>query len=146
MMWAYLFAIVAGAVSTALAGSNATMAKMTGQPVTAGIVVQIVTIAALVAVGAVQGMRWPDAGAWGQLPWWAWLGGFGGATILLSQLYVAQQVGAAPYLGITVTAGVVVSIALDHWGWVGFEQVRAQTGRLIGGVLMVGGVVLVARN
>ena len=145
-MLAYLFVIVAGAASTALSGSNATMAKMIGQPVVAGLVVQLVTIVALLGVGMVRGLRWPEAGTWGQLPWWAWLGGFGGATILLSQLYVAQQVGAAPYLAITVTAGVIVSIAMDHWGLVGFEQVRAQTGRLIGGVLMVGGVVLVARN
>lgn len=140
------FAVAAGAVSTALAGSNATMAKLTGQPIAAGLVVQLVTIAALIATGVVQGMRWPDAGSWGQLPWWAWLGGLGGATILLSQLYIAQQVGAAPYLAITVTAGVVVSIALDHWGLIGFDQVCAGAGRLIGGVLMVGGVILVARN
>ena len=146
MIWAYLFVIVAGAASTALSGSNATMAKMVGQPIVAGLVIQLITIVGLLAVGRYQGMRWPEPDWWGQLPWWAWLGGFGGATILLSQLYVAQQVGAAPYLAITVTAGVVVSIAMDHWGLVGFEQVRAQGGRLAGGALMIGGVILVARN
>ena len=143
----YLFAIAAGAFSTALAGSNATLAKDLAQPITSGLIVQVVTIAALLLVGVTYGgMRWPDTSAVAKLPWWAWIGGVGGATVLLSQLFAAQKIGAAPYLALTVTAGIVMSIALDHFGWIGFDQVKAQVGRLFGGGLMIAGVVLVARN
>jgi len=143
----YLFAVAAGAISTALGGSNATLSKTLAQPITAGLAVQLVTILALVGVGLVHGgMGWPGGGKLAATPWWAWLGGFGGAIILLAQLTVAQRIGAAPYLAITVTAGIVVSVLLDHLGWLGFEQVRAQWGRIAGAALMVGGVVLVARN
>lgn len=143
----YFFAVAAGAVSTALSGSNATLSKQLAEPITAGLVVQLVTIVALVAVGMVHGgMAWPAGGKIAATPWWAWLGGFGGAIILLAQLTIAQRIGAAPYLAITVTAGIVVSVLLDQYGWLGFDQVRASWGRIAGVALMVGGVVLVARN
>jgi transporter family-2 protein len=61
------------------------------------------------------------------LPWWAWIGGLSGATVLASQLFVAQRIGAGPYVGPVVTAAVVVSLALDHFGLVGF------TGPMCGG-------------
>ncbi len=148
MAWTlYLFALLAGAFSTALGGSNATMAKSLEQPITAGLIVQVVTIVALAVLGTViGGMRWPQAGHFAALPWWAWLGGIGGASILLAQLYLARRIGASPYLGLTVTAGVVTSIALDQFGWMGFDRNPAHVGRLVGGLLMVVGVVLISRN
>jgi len=148
MTWLlYLFAAAAGAVSTALSGSNATLSKTLAQPMTAGLIVQLVTIVALVAAGLVYGgLGWPTTDKFGQLPWWAWLGGLGGAMILLAQLLVARKIGAAPYLSITVTAGVVVSIALDHFGLLGFTRNPAQLARLIGGAMMIVGVILVSRN
>ena len=143
----YLAAVAAGAFSTALAGSNATMAKQLAQPVTAGLIVQVVTIIALLATGAFYGgMRMPEPGKLAALPWWAWLGGLGGASVLLAQLLVAQKIGAAPFLAITVTAGIVVSIAIDHYGWLGFERNPAHLTRLLGGGVMVAGVVMVTRN
>ena len=143
----YLAAVAAGAFSTALSGSNATMNKTLAQPLVAGLIVQVVTIAALLAAAPLLGgFRLPETGKFAQLPWWAWLGGFGGAAVLLAQLMVAQKMGAAPFLAVTVTAGIIVSVALDHFAWLGFERNPAQIGRLIGAALMVGGVVLVTRN
>ena len=143
----YLAAVAAGAFSTALSGSNATMSKQLDQPVTAGLIVQVITIIALLATGAFYGgMQIPQPAKLAALPWWAWLGGLGGASVLLAQLLVAQKIGAAPFLAITVTAGIVVSIAMDHYGWLGFERNPAHLTRLLGGGVMVAGVVLVTRN
>ena len=75
---------------------------------------------------------------------WAWPGGILGAAVVLAQLYVSEQIGAAPFLSCVITAGVVGSIALDHFGLVGFERHRASRWRIIGGVAMVAGVALVA--
>jgi transporter family-2 protein len=57
---------------------------------------------------------------------------------------VARQIGAAPFLGLLVTAGVATSILLDNFGWVGFERHPAGIWRILGGILMVVGVALVA--
>jgi transporter family-2 protein len=78
------------------------------------------------------------------MPWWAWLGGILGGCVVLAQFVVARKIGAAPFLGLLVTAGVVTSIVLDHFGWVGFEPHPASLWRILGGCLMVIGVALVA--
>lgn len=143
----YLAAVAAGVFSTALSGSNAKLSKGLGQPILSGLIVEALVVVLLVAIGLVYGgMQWPQPGQIAKLPWWAWIGGFGGASILLTQLTIAERIGAAPYLGLTVTAGVVMSIAMDHFGWIGFDRNPAHAGRLIGGVLMMVGVLLVARN
>ena len=65
---------------------------------------------------------------------------------MITQLLIARQVGAAPFLGILVTAGVITSIALDHFGWVRFDPHAASPWRLVGGALMIAGVAQVALN
>jgi transporter family-2 protein len=143
----FLAAFGAGAFSTVLSGSNATMSKTLAQPITAGLIVQVITVAALLVVGLFYGgMRWPESAKFAEMPWWAWLGGFGGAAVLMAQLVIAQRIGASPYLALTVTAGVIVSIAMDHYGWMGFERNPAGLVRLAGGGLMAAGVVMVTRN
>ena len=66
-----------------------------------------------------------------------------GGGIILTQFFIARQIGAATFLGMFVTAGVVTSILLDHFGWVGFDQHRAGLWRVVGAILMIGGVALV---
>jgi transporter family-2 protein len=50
------------------------------------------------------------------------------------------------FIGLTVTASTLLSVALDHYGWLGFAQHPASTGRLIGAVLMILGVSLIAAS
>jgi len=65
----YLFAALAGAINTALGGSNATLSEGLAQPITAGLIVQAVAVAALVATGLLHGgMGWPAVGRVVALP------------------------------------------------------------------------------
>ena len=145
-MW-YLsgLAVLAGIGNAVQSGTNATLVKTLAQPFAAGLAVACVTGTTFLAVGLVSGrLSLPSAEQALQAPWWAWIGGALGAVVVLSQLFVARQIGAAPYLGILVTAGVATSILLDHFGWVGFEPDPAGLWRILGAVLMVAGVTLVA--
>ena len=87
----------------------------------------------------------PGADRLAQVPWWAWLGGLMSAGLTAAQLYLSKAIGAAAFLGLIVTGGVVTSILLDHFGLVGFKVHPASLWRILGGVLMIGGVGLVAR-
>jgi transporter family-2 protein len=77
------------------------------------------------------------------MPWWAWFGGIMGGGIILAQFFIARQIGAATFLRLFVTAGVITSLLLDHFGWVGFDQHRAGLCRILGAVLMISGVALI---
>lgn len=146
-MW-HLYGIVlmAGVANAIQPGQNGALARGLPQPLTAGLVVGLGTFLTVLVAGLVSGRlalpTWDEAG---RIPWWAWFGGVLGGGIVVTQLLVAQRIGAAAFTGLLVTAGVVTSIALDHFGWVGFQQHAASLPRILGGLLMIGGVALIAR-
>jgi uncharacterized membrane protein YdcZ (DUF606 family) len=47
---------------------------------------------------------------------------------------------------LTVTAAIVASLLIDHFGWLRMEQHSLTLSRALGGLPLVGGVVLVARR
>ncbi|WP_019907011.1 DMT family transporter [Methylobacterium sp. 77] len=145
-MW-YLYGIVllAGVANAVQAGQNGALAKSLGWSLSAGLVVAAGTATCILVVGLASGkLTLPTAAQALGVPWWAWFGGVLGGGIVLAQLLVAREIGAAPFLGMLVTAGVVTSILLDHFGWIGFERHPATIWRIFGGLLMIGGVALVA--
>lgn len=145
MWYLYGLTLIAGIANAVQAGTNGTLAKGIAQPVTAGLIVALVMGSALLTVGLVtRRLALPSLAEAGAMPAWAWCGGLLGTLVVLAQLVAAQKIGAAPFLAILVTAGVVTSIALDHFGWVGFTTHPAGPMRILGGLLMIGGVALVA--
>lgn len=143
----YGFAIFAGMLNALQAGANATLSKSLATAFPAALIVVAVSATSLLAAGLISGqLVWPGGNRLAAVPWWAWIGGVMGATFVMSQLVVAQRIGAAPYLGLTVTAAVVMSVVLDHFGWMGFKEHPATLGRIVGGVLMIAGVGLLART
>lgn len=145
MWYLYGFVLLAGIANAVQAGQNSALYKGLNGSLTAGIVVATGTAICFVTVGLLTGkLVWPTAAQAMAMPWWVWFGGILGGCIVLAQLTVAQKIGAAPFLGLLVTAGVVTSILLDNFGWVGFERHPATLWRILGGCLMVAGVALVS--
>ena len=138
------FAVLAGLLNSVQAGANGTLGKQIGQ-FQAGLVVFSVSFVLFTAIGAVSGrLGWPSMDRIGAAPWWAWCGGLMGGALVLSQLFVAQSLGSAVFMGLTVTAATIMSLALDHYGLVGFQQHSVNLGRIAGAALMIGGVGLIA--
>jgi bacterial/archaeal transporter family-2 protein len=134
MLFLYGFALLAG------------LAKSLARPLLAGVVSLVVSITTILAAMLVTGQYGlPATDRLAQVPWWAWLGGLMSAGLTMAQLSVSKRIGAASFLGLIVTAGVVTSILLDHFGLVGFKVHEASLWRILGGALMIGGVALVAR-
>jgi transporter family-2 protein len=78
------------------------------------------------------------------VPWWGALGGIAGAVAVFAGLLFVDKVGAGAFNGLLITANLFTSIAIDHFGWLGMKRVRAGIGRLIGGLLMAAGIVLIS--
>ncbi|GJE75663.1 MULTISPECIES: DMT family transporter [Methylorubrum] len=145
MILLYGAVLIAGIANAIQPGQTTQLAKSLGEPFTAGLISMFVGTLGMFTIGLISGhLTVPSAQQASQAPWWAWIGGLVGVGLLIAQLFVAQRVGAAPFLAILVTAGVVTSIALDHFGLVGFEVHAAGPMRLVGGGLMIAGVMLVA--
>jgi transporter family-2 protein len=145
MWYLYGLTILAGLANAIQPGQNATLSKSLGLPITAALLTLLVSTAALLVGGLALGkLEMPSGQQLVQVPWWAWLGGFLSVLLILAQLYASPSIGAASFLGIIVTVGVVASIVLDNYGWVGFAVHPASLWRIVGAVLMTAGVALVA--
>ena len=146
MIFLYLFALVAGVANAFQAGTNATLAKSLKPALPGGAARRRGQRAELSPPrGSHQGrLSWPTAAAFGEVPWWGWLGGLLSAVLLMSQLFVAELIGAGPFLGIIVVTGTVASLLIENYGWVGFKVHELNLWRVVGGALMGVGVLLVA--
>jgi transporter family-2 protein len=77
------------------------------------------------------------------MPWWAVVGGLVGAVQVYAGLTLVHKVGAGTFMGLTVSAALIMSLVVDHFGWLRVDPHPISLGRVAGGVLMIGGVVLI---
>ena len=76
--------------------------------------------------------------------WWMPLAGLAGAVAVFAGLLFVDTIGAGAFNGLLITANLLTSVALDHFGWVGMKRVKAGPSRLGGAALMVAGIVLIS--
>jgi len=139
----YLFVAIAGALTSVESGANAKLTAALGGPWWPAILFSATSGVVLAIIALFLAGPFPSAQFDG-VPWWAWIGGFISALYIVSMLVAPGILGAGLFTGLTVTAAIISSIALDHWGLVGFAVHPAGIGRLVGAALMVVGIVLVA--
>ena len=135
--------VIAGALTTIQSGFNGSLNKALEAPVLTGLVIVAGNLAVYAAAYAFVGLPWPSSERLAQVPWWAWFGGILGGLYILSVIFFAQKLGAAMFTGLTVTAGIVTSVVLDHFGLAGFEQHSAGLWRILGCLAMIGGLTVV---
>lgn len=143
-IFSFLFVVIAGALTTVEAGANAQLTKSLHQPWWAAIAFGVTTLVFLAIATAVVGAPFPSRADLAGAPWWAWIGGAIGALYAMSMLIFPARLGSAAFTGFTVTAAILASVLLDHFGWVGFARHPAGVWRIVGAVLMVSGITLVS--
>lgn len=79
------------------------------------------------------------------VPWWAVVGGLVGAVQVYAGLSYVSKVGAGPFMGFTVTASLIASLLIDHFGWFRMHQHALNPMRSLGAALLIGGVSLIAK-
>jgi transporter family-2 protein len=87
-------------------------------------------------------MPLPNAASLARMPWRAPIGGLVGAVQVYAGLTLVHKVGA----GITVTAALIMSLLLDHFGWPHMPVHAMNPWRLVGAAFMVGGIILIVRD
>lgn len=74
------------------------------------------------------------------------MAGLVGAVQVYAGLTLVNRVGAGPFVGFTVTAALITSLLIDHFGWFRMQSHPMSMGRVIGGLLLIGGITLVAKS
>lgn len=137
---ALVAAIFCGAFIPVHAGMNASLSRAADHPVWATVLSFGVSFLCL--TGAVAYLR-PGIPSWSSLasaPAWAWLGGIVGVGYVMASMVLAPRLGAASFIAAVVAGQMVMSLAVDHFGLLGFPRRPVEMARVIGILMVVGGV------
>ena len=140
----YPFILVAGALQAIGVTMNAALNHDLVNPWLAAVVSFLPIVFVFAAVLAMRPLPMPTRGDVATMPWWAPLGGIAGAVAVFGGLLFVAKVGAGPFNGLLITANLLASLAIDHFGWIHMPVHRIGKGRLLGAALMVAGIVLIA--
>jgi bacterial/archaeal transporter family-2 protein len=144
MITVYLVvALVVGALITVQTGSNTRLKEAFGHPLPAIVVSSLIGIVLLTAIIVATRAPLPSWGRVMGAPWSAWLGGLLGAAYAVTVVVVARELGAATLTALVVTGQLLCSVALDHFGLLGFELHAVGAGRLVGCALLLAGTALI---
>jgi bacterial/archaeal transporter family-2 protein len=98
---------------------------------------------ALAVVATVNRQPWSSLGNLAKVEWWHLTGGLLGALFVFGTTLLAPRIGLAKMTALIVAGQVVISLVMDHNGWLGLAVREVTATRLLGGALVVAGVFLV---
>lgn len=143
--WAYPFIFLAGVLQAVGASMGGELNKSLQNPWLATAISFMLVFFLTVALFTCMPRPLPTVGDLAAMPWWAPLGGIVGAVAVFAGFILIQKLGAGPVNGITITANILASLAIDHFGLLRMEQHSMNPMRAVGAALMVAGVTLIAR-
>jgi transporter family-2 protein len=134
-----LLAVAAGVAASLQAAANAGLASRIGLAAALVVNTAIVLLGTLVFYFA--------RGPYGSLtppgtPWTLYIGGVCGFVIIASLTAVFPKIGAAVAIALVVLGQGVAALAIDHFGLMGMPKDPVSVMRVVGLLLIGGGVVL----
>lgn len=140
-----IFVLVLGGMLAGLqAPTNAKLSAAVGSPVNAAFLSFLVGTLVLGAAALAMQSR-PDMAAVKGLPWYIWLGGAYGAVFVAAAAWGVPRLGVAMVITLLVAGQLAMSLVIDHFGALGVPRQPVSAGRILGVLMVVGGVLLVRR-
>jgi transporter family-2 protein len=132
-----------GGIAVGLQGPLASMMSQRIGPMGSVFVIHLsgalMSGALLLAVGGV------NPAAWRSLPWYFWSAGVFGLVVISGVSYTIPRIGAAVTVTLIVTAQLILSTALDHFGLLGTAVRPIDPSRAIGVAVLFLGTWLMVR-
>ena len=142
--WLYPIILIAGALQAWGPPMNGALRKSLTNPWLASTVSFLPILALLIVLFLCMPRPLPTVEGVTTMRWWAPLGGLVGSFAVITGLLFVDKIGAGPFAGLTITANILMSLAIDHFGMFGIQQHSLNMWRVLGGALMTGGIVLIA--
>ncbi|MCF7201714.1 DMT family transporter [Pseudomonas oligotrophica] len=143
--WLLTLPFVAGAFLPLQAGINGQMARQISSVMSAALISFAVGTLALLCIVLAQ-RDLPSGEALRNLSWWHLCGGLLGAFFIATAAFAAPRTGALLFMALVLAGQLAMALLLDHFGWAGYREAPVSTGKLLGLVLIVGGVWLIQRG
>ena len=140
-----LLALIAGTMMPTQAAVNNKMAAVVDSPVLAAFISFFVGTVGLlifmIATGTPLGILTSAKNA----PPIAWIGGLMGAFFVAATVTLVPRLGVAMTFSLIVAGQMLITLVLDHFGVLGVPVKEISLMRILGILLITGGVVLVRR-
>jgi len=136
-----IMAFIAGTFLPIQSGMNNKLAKTGGSPIHASMISFAIGLLALVIYILLtsQDISWrgiKDA------PTYAWLGGVLGAFYVTIIVLAFPKIGPGLTFGLVVAGQLLISMLMEHYQIMGAQQIPISMGRIMGMLLIIGGVII----
>ena len=138
-----LLAAFAGAVVPFQSAINANLGRGLGHPLWATLASLLVSIIVLLPVIVALRLPLPNLGFITKAPLWMWSGGAFGVCFISLALILMPKLGASGFIALAMAGQIVASLMLDHFGLFGLVERQLTAPRLIGALMLIGGVALI---
>jgi len=136
-------ALFAGVTTAYQPGLNARFADHAGAKVWGGVANFAIGLLAMAMVTLAFRAPTPAPSRLAEGPWWMWLGGLCGAFFVTLALILVPRIGAATYLSAMIAGQLLASVVIDHFGHMGLPIREVTPGRVLGLLLIFGGMGMV---
>ena len=139
-----LMAMLVGAIVPVQTAINTRLRQSVGSPIGATFVSFIiaVVVASIIAWGA-SGALVPNLSTAAAQPWWAWLGGFMGVMFIAGNIVLFPKLGPVQTVILPILGQVLMGLLIDRFGLFQSPQVAVGPLRLLGALIVVGGIAMV---
>ena len=140
-----LLALLAGTMMPTQAAINNKMAGFVDSPILAALISFFVGTVALFIYSLATGQTFSNLTSARQAPVVAWLGGILGASFVTAVVIAVPRLGVAMTFSLIVAGQMMITLFLDHFGFLGLQERPISILRILGVILITGGVILIRR-
>src|SRR5512141_1468797 len=140
-----LLALLAGTMMPTQAAVNNKMAMIVDSPVIAAFISFVVGTVALLLYLILTGAPLGTITSAKNAPAIAWVGGLMGAFFVAAAVTLVPRLGVALTFSLIIAGQMLVTLVLDHFGFLGVPVKEISLARVAGILLITGGVILIRK-
>ena len=138
--------VVAGVVLPLQTLVNTRLRASTGTPSSASLISFAVGTACLAVIALASAGGLPDISAAFSAPAWIWAGGVFGVVALTGNILLFPRLGAVETVVLPIAGQIITGLIIDHFGLFSSPHNELTVLRLVGGLIVLGGVIMAVRQ